>query len=283
MDSVDSTNARFQRIFFDSVVRGAEIMTEANRVVQDFNSSHPLMQKASKVEYGQEALSASTFYLGAAANSLQALQLATVGPKPSEAIATGNVTIHITINGTCGLLRQILESAAIAKWAVSSPTDEDLMSRGFSITWANAIESVKHSNSLTSPNLPRLKSDLNALIQDGRRLNLMVERPKSSLGWEPRYSMVDTSGLLRARKLPNDLIAHYRETLGPGSENAEWLYRWLSGMAHGLPWVIELTMQDEPAEIMTGFTKPNYFRLALSAFAGVELIEEVIKMMYREA
>jgi hypothetical protein len=277
MEIDQSLENEYRDYLLKSVIRGNELLDRGNRVVLSMTEAHPLQRHAKGVEYGDEALAASTFFLGAATNSLQSLQLQTVGPNPGSAIAAGAIEMHITINGMCGLLRQILENTALARWVINTPTDEILTRRGYAATWNNYDEAIKNLRALKSPRLPKQILDFQEIIDDGLRLDLLVESPKSPYKYAPRHPIDDTSGLLRDVEIPLNLIERFQESWGANCSNAEWLYRWLSGMAHGLPWVLNLEMLSELAAVMLAFTRPSYIQLGNSAIVGIQLIEEVIE------
>jgi hypothetical protein len=238
------------------------------------------MIRARDVPFGQEALSSASFFLGSSVNSFQSLQLLAVGTNPQEALKNRAININLTINGTCGLLRQILEGAVVAKWIIDAPNDQSLMERGFAYVWENAVESIKHSKSLDSPQVESQLDALRELADQAIKVELMSANEKHFRKWKPNKEMADVTGLLRAVCLPKELVSDVQESMGTKSSNGEWLYRWLSGMAHGYAWVNRLERIEVSSERVLGYTKPDIVRLGLAATMSINLIEQVLKAIH---
>ena len=274
MTSIDD---RFASNFIRLVALADGLENRANSAVfaQMPGSKH--RDRLVGIEFGEDALAAGSFQLGAAVNSLRALQLLTIQDVRQDALGGIKLTANITINGTVGLLRQALECATWANWLLEPQLPAETTMRGIAAAWLNGLEALKHERALDGPERFAVEAAMENLIADGRRLELIRAATGINPPWAPRRPMKDVTGLLRQQAIANLDRSEVVSELGPGVSNGEWVYRWLSGMAHGYAWVHILESAEGPLG-EGGFveTTADWFRLSVSASLAIQMIDQAI-------
>lgn len=271
-----STGSPVNDRFLSYVLRADSLSLAANAAAMALGNemSRPHAWRSS-TQYAPEALGAATIALGAAVNAFQALRLLTF-PRGLLAPDGSVEAAVITVNGTAGLLRQAVECAALADWLLQARTDRQHQERGFAYVWKDIREHLAYVRSLSAGKVAPLERRQETLIEEGRHLDLLVPVDRNP-GWAPRVALGDASGLLRAKGFPDDYFSGLApEEISSLGRNGEWLYRWLSGMAHGLNWVHPFGESGEgDATVSSAFTSPLYFPLMMSADLAIRLITDV--------
>lgn len=270
--------------FVRDVLLAEDLESRAQSLVHSLGGASPWVEAARKIEFGEDALGGATTYLSAATNSMRALELLTIqSVKANELDQSVAVLANITLNGTAGLLRQVLECAVTARWILGADHRSEVTSRGFAAVWENASEALKHARSVSSANLPMIEGATEELVNDGRRLRLLVPDERRKPPWRPQKPIPDATGLLRASRVPTASEEALTAAFGPGAVRGEWVYRWLSGMAHGLSWVHPRS-EPSPSAGASGLVafEPDYTRLALSSGLAISLIRQVLVQLESE-
>lgn len=241
---------------------------------------NPLRLAMNQVEYGLDALSSATFFLGAAANSLLALRLLTFG-EIVDVDGDLRMDANITVNGTAGLIRQIVECAARALWLVSPKSAEDLNVRGFAAVWANAEEACRFARAIGSPEADEKEKVFQELLESGRSQGWINEGGRKP---KPTYPLSDATGILAGVTFDVGPLAPAIHLLGTNVSNGEWVYRWSSGMAHGHAWVHSKSpegMKDPVMELV--WTRPDWMKLGLSTSLAVQVTQNVLDAFSQES
>jgi len=260
---------------FLSKVMEADSLSEASDQISIRlqNANDPIRLVMGSEEYGLEALSAATFFLAAAVDSLKTLQLLTV-QETKNPQGDLEILVRITVNGTAGLVRQIVECAARALWLTSSKLPEDISLRGFAALWANADEAVIFAKAIGSPESQAKEGLLSELLDVGKSKNWINEggsKPK------PTISLSGATDILKKVNFDSGPLKPALALMGHNVENGEWVYRWLSGMAHGYVWVHPLQKAEpQKSEMDQALTKPDWVKLTLCITLAVHLINCVM-------
>jgi hypothetical protein len=276
---IDSESEPLVRPFLALVCRADALHESANRISYDLQSlDHPWRSATRSNDYAIEAVSAATSFLGAATNSFLSLRLLTID---TDAMASGKTQMNTntTLNGTAGLLRQSLECAARAHWITSATSLDELVIRGFAATWANAEEAVNYANAIGSPEAAQKKGHLATLREEGLGLgkDLMVGDPGKE---KPRYCLLGGTDSLQKISFPPEMVCGLEAAFGRKVANGEWVYRWLSGMAHGHGWVHTHKAIPAPEEAMQLVVlKADWNRLTLSIMLTEHLIRAVVAVL----
>ncbi len=257
--------------------RADEINVAANRITYDLqNLNHPWRTVTAGQDYAIEAVAAATFFLGAATNSFLSLRLLTID---TDAISAGETTLkaNFSINGTTGLIRQTLECASRAFWLVSAKDLDQLIIRGFAATWENADAATSYANAIQAPDLASKQANREVIRQDGLAKGIMDGEAGKE---KPKFALGNATDILRGRALPPELIRGLESAFGQKVGNGEWVYRWLSGMAHGFGWVHPMqnsTLQPEE-EVQVMLITTDWSRLLLSLVLTEALVRDVVRI-----
>ena len=260
--------------FLNNVMEADPLTEVSNQIsIRLQNIDDPIRLVMGNAAYGLEALSSATFFLGAAVNSLKALRLLTI-QESKNAKGELEIQAHITVNGTAGLIRQIVECAARALWLTDSKLPEDISLRGYAALWANAEESVLFAKAIGSPELKTKEGLLSDLLEIGRSKNWINEGGRKP---RPTVSLSGATEILMKVSFDSGPLKPALGIMGNNVENGEWVYRWLSGMAHGYVWVHPLQkVQSEESEVDLVWTEPDWVKLTLCITLAVHLIHLVM-------
>ncbi len=237
-----------------------------------------------------EAFAYAAVHLASGSDALLTLRLMAM-PDPSKP------HLSVTVNGSAGLVRQALESTAFARWLLADRSAEGLQRRGFAERWADVEEQAKYLNSWNGEEPRRLAQEMRAEVADeGVRLELLVGNPGEERKHPGRPSLPRPAAtqILAQVNLKPDLIVGLAERLGAGVTTAEWLYRWLSGMAHGYAWASLSNFEAQASFLLDsksglvdsgvtlGRATLNYETFNLALWTAIDLCEEVADR-YRQA
>lgn len=210
----------------------------------------------------------STNQLWASCDALKTLHL--LSHKSNESFQ-----VNVTQNGVAGLLRQALESLATFDWLNDYSSDNEARQKAHSYQLSDLKERANYYR------------DLGDDAEHTRTLTLLKSVIESGLGNGYTRNETDSSGKSISKQVipllgptdlcmriltPRDVISdevltHYR-----GMENASWLYRWSSGLAHGKYWVNLFSPID--GDLMT--TVPNYLNLSVLLLTLIKQIDLAI-------
>lgn len=263
--------------FMSKVVIADDLVDAANSVsIRIGDVTDPLRSTMGSVECGLDALSSATHFLGAATNSLKTLKLLTINDVSADE-SNVKVKASITVNGTAGLIRQVVECSSRALWLLSSNSFEQLSIRGFSAVWANAEEAVLYAEAIGSSEYEQKKANFAELLAFGKSKNWINEGGRRS---KPMHSLGNATEILRKVEFDPGPLASALHVLGTKANNGEWVYRWLSGMAHGHAWVhshIEVGQADDGMQLV--WTSPDWVHLTLSISLAVEVVERTLGLL----
>jgi hypothetical protein len=183
-----------------------------------------------------------------------------------RASKSADASIGSGIQGTAGLIRQVLECGATAAWLVADPAL--LKQRGFAALWEDMSEQAKFPQMIYEPNHDAKKADrLDRMLKIGAQHGLL-----NAAGDAPATTLLHKTDACIAIKLDEGSF---------GTGTAEAFYRWTSGMAHGLPWAalrqrtesVGMYVKIGPEGVKpTGedlvIPRPNYLMLACSMLAA---------------
>lgn len=222
--------------------------------------------------FAPECLSAAMQAQAAAVDTFTGLRLLVLNTGiETDANGQATVTARILPNAVPGLLRQALEAAGRARWLLAASANDTRTARGFAATWEDATEAIKYANAAGHHRLDDLKAALERLIEDGRELDLLTAT-KDKPYWAPKVQInaIDSLRGLNFDPYPdqyNDLSEQARR-----GDDAVWIYRWLSGMTHGLGWGHSRRRVD-PVDGTRIMLMPDYGRITLAAV----LVEQAIR------
>ena len=263
--------------FVQRVALAATLEQRANTAVLAQTPGTQLRDRLIKIPFGEDAFAAASFQLGAAINSMRGLELMTIRVVRQGLASDMQIDASVTVNAAAGLLRQAVECATWACWLLEPEDPGEITVRGFAAAWLNGLEALKHAKALNGPDLIATGNAMNQLVVDGQALELLRKDSGSAPPWAPRRAMQDLSGILRRIQITDLHDVEVGAVLGPGAANGEWVYRWLSGMAHGHSWVHSTEVADGAAG-QVGFvsTTVDWFRMSVSASLATQLIHSAI-------
>lgn len=230
-----------------------------------------------QIPYGIELFSGHQNYMQSGFNSFQTLRLAML---PNGIVVENgklNILVNSTINGFAGLLRQALENLVRSKWLLEASSRDEISIRGFAVLWENATNRLKYERALDGPLKDEIKKQVQSIRAAGIELGFFDLAYGSEVEYSesPRIRIQDASGLLRKVKSPAKLPKELLLDRGDGFLNAEWVYAWLSGLAHGLDWAhLEAPLPDDKD---FGFTYrvPDIERFTIAALYVLQLGQEL--------
>jgi hypothetical protein len=152
----------------------------------------------------------------------------------------GSLDIRITSTGMAGLLRIAFEGLANFRWLTEPCEIAQIEARAFSMHFTQVSEAQKYYRELGDKRaLAKFTSLLELEIEYGKSEGLLVEsseRP-GTFKCSGLANIPDTTSLCRAIKVPAEIVTEEIKASYSGMANGAFLYRWLSGNAHGMYWV----------------------------------------------
>ena len=245
------------------------------QVLQLTEPGHPWRLATSQSEFGFEAVAVASNLIQASANSLLSLKFLTFGTPEMKSESELTQNVRVTLNGTAGLIRQMLENAAFAFWLLSSTNLEELNERGFAAVWWNAGESRRYHDAIGSLDVHLVRSRYESLRNQGQALGLFTTDSSGEISKEPRVRLSDVCGILRHVEVALDVPqGDARIYLGSNFLNAEWTYRWLSGYTHGAVWVNGYS-DAEGLQVV----QPDWFRNTHSLLVAHQVLERAVGLL----
>ena len=183
--------------------------------------------------------------------------------------------VNVTQNGVAGLLRQALEALATFDWLNDYSSNDTAEKKAHSYQLADLNERANYYRDLGDDSeyqqtLGYLESARKLGLERGYTRKETDSRGKVILSQE--IALLGPTVLCMRIFTPSSVITaevlkHYR-----GMENASWLYRWSSGLAHGKYWVNLFS----PAKGDLKKTVPNYLNLSVLLLTLISQIDLAI-------
>lgn len=278
MDS--NSEVIFRNVFINSVGAADDYSRKADNFVSLHSNNIELQAKLEQSIYGKELLAGAHSFMQSGFNSFQTLRLAVLpnGLEPEK--LNGTIQVRVSINGVAGLLRQAMECLAKAEWLLQAKNLSEIEARGFAFLWSNSENRLKYERALGSSRVEEIKQLMVQTRKEGIALGLFETKSDQKDGYasEPRVKIADSSGLLRKLRtnmlLPDEVIAQY----GPGFENAEWLYVWLSGFTHGLEWIHKNVPLSEVEDVALIYRIPDFQKFATASVYVIQLVQIIFEL-----
>ncbi|MDP4013917.1 MAG: hypothetical protein Q8P38_04795 [Candidatus Nanopelagicales bacterium] len=259
-----------------------ETIERVETLIQAPVEAGSIRDRVAKLDFAAEAFAIASIHVAAGLDALRSLHFLVLR-EPDDR------NLRITVHGACVLVRQSLESGASARWLVGDLSLTVLQQRGFAAVWRSTHEQASYLNSLRGdPLTQKANETCEQLIADGQRLELVGARGRGDREKIlPKVRVPDSASLARAVPLRPEIVDAAANVLGPGVANAEWLYRWSSGMAHGYMWAAlsdselvasRLTcLDDVPICSVEGMTRLrlDHVRFALALLTAIDVLTGV--------
>lgn len=270
-----STEAKYRDLIMKIVPRIGTLDDEVTALIGIVGGPETPAYRLRNTEFAFEAIAQAGVCLAAAINALKTLELTTT-------FSNNSAQLNITNNGWAGLIRQTLEASAYANWLLEDSSPTTLQARSFGAMWDDARERRLCMEALGAPtNIKQAHEVVQRLVDDGKRLGLTKEGKDGT--WHPIVRRPAATDLMQAVELPSSVLSGVDLTDSPGYANAQWLYRWVSGLAHGYPWaslanartissVVEFTGRETATTgISNSYLGPNKTILGMSLYFAVLL------------
>lgn len=264
-------------VIVNSLLKATEFRDEANKMVEIQFNDLDLCSKLESRPFSREYIEAVHHSLQAGIDSFFSLQLLGL-PDSSNTIGSLDLgRFNVTVNGWATLLRQALESLITSKRLLMCQNWSEASKFGFAYSYKDSVEMVKFLKALRSPMTEEAASRHNELKTFGFQSGLL-----SRSEGKDEYTLInpipDVAGLLRNFKLPMKYPKEILKSQGAGIENAEWIYIWLSGFAHGRSWMHATEMtQIEDFEFRV--REPDILRFAHAMTYVVILARDCLDLM----
>lgn len=217
-------------------------------------------------EYQESAIAAATSYLGASINSLRTLELLIIDR------STNPVSLkNLTTMGTAGITRQIVEPMIWSDWLLNSSTLEELRIRGYAAIWENASEANKYAEAIHAPDLASKREMFQVIIREGHNLGFIAVGKK-----KPIVKFPNATPQFASNAFPEQLIQGLQQHYGTNIQNAEWVYRWLSGLTHGMIWANTPQAPSQTQGIMKQVIGIDWNRLGLALYFANHMFESIL-------
>lgn len=239
-----------------------------------------LVDVLSRIEFGMELFSGHQNYMQSGFNSFLTLRLAMLPNGLRAESGKESVLMNATINGCAGLLRQSLENLVRSIWLLEASSQIEISQRGFAVLWENASNHLKYERALNGSRIEEFEINLKELHSSGVHHGFfdLIKGSQTEFSKKPRIRIQDASGLLRKVITPVELPQDLLQERGIGFVNAEWVYRWLSGLTHGLDWAhVGLQLPDEMDFAFVNRT-PDIERFSIAALFVLQLGQELFQL-----
>ncbi len=275
-----NTSFLFQEVLISAVSAADHHYDRANLIAQRDLENQDLVQMLSKFDFGMDLFAGHQMYMQSGFNSYLTLRHAMMHNGIEAIDGHLNLNVKITINGFAGLLRQTIECLIRSVWLLDITNQAQISERGFAVVWENATNRLKYEQALKSPREGEFRTYLDDLRVEGIKKGLFpVDRQDSSkYADKPRIQIEDASGLLRKVQTPINLPIDLLEQRGIGFVNAEWVYRWLSGLTHGLDWVHGGKEIPENLEFALVIRKPDLERFSIAAMYVLQISQQLFAL-----
>jgi len=275
---------KFQSVLINVVSAADDYSKRADAIIYRHRDEKLMSELKNRTKYGAELLSGAQSYMQSGFNSFQSLRLLVLPGGINLQDGQGSVNVNFTINGMASLLRQSIECLVRAEWLFKSASNKEIDERGFAVLWSNAQSRLKYERSLKSPLQESFITEVAGLRQAGIDLGFF-NITKESLGTyakNPRVEIADATGLLRNVKTPTNFPSQLLVDRGSGFSNAEWVYVWLSGLAHGMHWAHKLPPTPADVESEVFQRVPDYERFAIASLYVLQLGQNIFQLAENE-
>lgn len=276
----DGKSDIFQSIFINAVSAADDYYQRGISTAQlNFNNGE-LVDRISQIDFGMELFSGHQTYMQSGFNSFLTLKLAMLPNGLRSQSGKSDILVNSTINGFAGLLRQSLENLVRSVWLLEASSRNEISQRGFAVLWENASNRLKYERALESPQIDEFKKQLEDIRAAGIELGFFEKKKDGDLEFadNPRICIQDASGLLRNVVTPAILPKKLLMDRGIGFVNAEWVYKWLSGLTHGLDWAhLGVAIPDE-MDFAFIIRSPDVERFSIAALYVLQLGQELFAL-----
>lgn len=229
--------------------------------------------------FGNDGLACAASFLNAATDSLLALRTMTIREVSSERTQV-NVSARVNVHGTAGMVRQALECAAKSHWILDASSAKEFDARSLAILWENTTQAQTYLNAIDGPRkvvLGDIKKDLwNEAIKAG----MTSEKAQKQM---PKVPFLDTSSILRNFHFQKYNFNYLIPNFGNNVNSGEWMYSWLSGIAHGLMWGhLNREAKSDKSKMTAVLVNPDFVRFTLSLAMTVEIIYRIFDKFDRD-
>lgn len=270
----------FQEVLLSAVSAADDHYSRANLIAHRDIENQELFRLLNKLDFGMELFAGHQMYMQSGFNSFLTLRHAMMHNGIEEIDGLLNLNVKITINGFAGLLRQTIECLIRSVWLLDVTNKAQVSERGFAVIWENATNRLKYEQALKSPKTDDFRNYLDDLRIEGIEKGLFpVDRHDSSkYADKPRIQIEDASGLLRKVITPINLPVDLLAERGIGFVNAEWVYRWLSGLTHGLDWAHVRKEETETSDFALEIRKPDIERFSIAAMYVLQISQQLFAL-----
>lgn len=237
-----------------------------------------LISKLDSIPFGTDLLAGAHMYLQSGIDSFFSFRLLTLPNGAPTLNESPNNFFRLTCNGTAVLLRQSIECLVRAKWLLENNDRNLVTQKGFAVCWSNSKERIKYETALNSTKVNVHKAYLEDLESIGVALNLM-NIDEGGVNKSPKIGIRDATSLLSSIQLNLNLPPKVIIELGSGFTNAEWVYRWLSGMSHGMTWAHIFNEEIEEDNFAFKQFAPDPRKFASSALFILSIAGDVFRSL----
>lgn len=278
--SSQNESLAFQEVLIAAVSAADDHYNRANLIAQRDIENPELFQLLAKLDFGMDLYAGHQMYMQSGFNSFLTLRHAMIPNGVKKIDEKLNLNVKITINGIAALLRQTIECLIRSVWLLDVTNKNQVSERGFAVIWENTTNRLKYEQSLKSPQADEFKKYLDNLRVEGISKGLFPVDSRDSLKYalNPRIQIGDASGLLRRVVTPINLPLDLLEQRGIGFVNAEWVYRWLSGLTHGLDWAHIGMKLPENLDFALQIRKPDIERFSIAALYILQISQQLFSL-----
>ena len=270
----------FQQVLIASVSAADDHYNRANLIAQRDLDNPELVRLLTKFDFGMDLFAGHQIYMQSGFNSFLTLRHAMMHNGIEAIDGQLNLNVKITINGFAGLLRQAIECLIRSVWLLDVTNKAQISERGFAVIWENATNRLKYEQALKSPKTDDYRKHLDDLRGEGigKGLFPVDKHDSSKYADNPRIQIEDASGLLRKVVTPINLPVDLLAQRGIGFVNAEWVYRWLSGLTHGLDWAHVGKDLPENLDFALIIRKPDLERFSIAAMYVLQISQQLFAL-----
>jgi hypothetical protein len=270
----------FHGIFINAVSAADDYYIRGEKtVLREFENTE-LINNLSKIDFGLDLFSGHQNYMQSGFNSFLTLRMAMIPTGIQFENGKPIIKVNATVNGLAGLLRQSVENLARSVWLLNASDKVQISQRGFAVVWENAKNRLKFERALKSPRVGEFEGKYDDLKTVGIEFGFFKEKSDGKPGFEedPRVRIQDATSLLKNISTPVELPAELLRQKGIGFINAEWVYRWLSGLTHGLDWVHTSDGIPGDQDFALVIRNPDFERFSISALYVLQIGQQLFDL-----
>lgn len=238
----DQSPEFFSRIIFYDIPR---LNIKLEKIIENRNFAISVWGEDQDEIYQQEAFAIATGCLVSILDIFMALY------KHLESKSENDFQINVFPRSTNILIRSAIDNLSMFLWISHDEQERSISSKAFAFLIKNADEGRKYYSALgDSIALANMETVIAQFQSEGREYGFLPDVPRgANLEIGNKFSKLPSSTDLCARldileeysiEQQNELKRDY-----PGIENAEFIYRYLSGHAHGYQWVTKYSESGE--------------------------------------